>query len=72
MAMKTDLVTLFVYASNSTWSNAVVKHHMASKRNGLKIGTSKAEILLTVFIDFILLWTVTFLILEKNSLSKCL
>lgn len=72
LAMKTSLMTLLVYASKCTQSNAVVKHHMASKRNGLEIGTSKAETLLTVFVDFILLWTVTFLILEKNRLSKCL
>lgn len=64
------MVTLLVFTSNSTQSNAVVKHHMASKRNGLKIGTRKAETLLTVFVDFILSWTVAFLILEKNSLSK--
>lgn len=72
MAMNTGLVTLLVYASKSTRSNAVVKRHMANKRNRLKIGTSKAETLLTVFVDFILSWTVTFLILDKNSLSKCL
>lgn len=72
LAMKTGLVTLLVYASNSTQSNVTVEHHMASKRNGLKIGTSKAETLLTVFVDFILSWTVTFSILEKNRLSKYL
>lgn len=66
MAMKTGLVTLLVYASKSAQSNAVVKHHVAIKRNGLKIGTSKAETLLTAFVDFILSWIVTFLILGKK------
>lgn len=72
LAMKTDLATLLVYASNCTQSEAVMKHHMASNRNGLKIGTRKEETLLTVFVDFILSWTVIFLILEKNSPSNCL
>lgn len=45
--------------------HVVLQHHIASKGNGLKIGISKAETFLMVFIDFVLTWTVTFLILEK-------
>lgn len=51
-------------------SNVVLQHHVASKAIGIKIGTSKAETFLTVFVDFVLSWTVAFFILEKNRMSN--
>lgn len=50
-------------------SYVVQQHHVASKVIGLKIGTSKAETSLTVFVDFVLSCTVAFFILEKNRMS---